>query len=229
MSRRNPLKIVLIGDYNFSQNAHHATNISIDHVSQEFGFKIDYFWIRTYEANKMSVKDFESFDGIWITSGPFENSFFLHNIIRLCLNTQKPIFITGEGFKAFIEIIATQFDVNPNQEKCISENLIETSKTFSKIEVEPLSDELKLLYNYELRQELTNSQFSIYPSFLEKLKKKIIDVEAINQFDEPEVISLKTRKFCCATMSLPQVCSTRNAPHPLITAFLNYAYLATGS
>ena len=39
------LKIAIIGDYNFTFNAHHATNLSLDHSSEFLEFEINYYWI----------------------------------------------------------------------------------------------------------------------------------------------------------------------------------------
>src|SRR5690554_2405223 len=113
------------------------------------------------------------------------------------------------------------YNLNPSQEKVISNNLA-AEDHFEKVEVIPITESLKKLYQHSNRLELTNSRYSIYPDISKVLKEEVIDVEGVNQFDEPEVISLKSRQFCVASMSLPQVCSTKEAPHPLISAFLNY-------
>jgi CTP synthase (UTP-ammonia lyase) len=44
------LKIAIIGDYNFTLNSHHATNISIDHSANFLELEVNYYWIRVSEA-----------------------------------------------------------------------------------------------------------------------------------------------------------------------------------
>jgi CTP synthase (UTP-ammonia lyase) len=52
---------------------------------------------------------------------------------------------------------------------------------------------------------------------------KIIDVEANNQFDDPEIISLHEHPFFVACAFCPQISSTRDIPHPIIYTFLKMA------
>lgn len=216
------IKIVIVGDYNFTYNAHHATNLALEHSAHLLNIEIDYYWLRTHEAASLSVNRFTDFNGVIIAPGPYENDFFLNEIVKTVLSSQVALLTIGASFKIFLEVIIDLYKLNPNQEKVISSNMFQ-EEHFEKVEVNPISNSLKTLYNDQSRMEFTNAKFSIYPHALEILSKEIIDIEAENQFDEPEVISLKSRPFCVATMSLPQISSTREAPHPLISGFLNFA------
>lgn len=220
------LKIAIIGDFNFTYNAHHATNMAIEHSAKLLDIEVNYYWIRIHEAAGFKEPKFKSFDGIWLAPGPFENGFFLNGVLKMILDSQTPVLITGRGFKTFLEVIIKMYNLNPNHEKVISDNL-SSDNQFEKVEVKPLSKTLNKLYMDMSRIELTNSRYSIYPHILDVLEQEVIDIEGLNQFDEPEVISLKSRRFCVASMSLPQICSTREMPHPLISAFLNYINNAT--
>ena len=217
------LKIAIIGDFNFTFNAHHATNLAVQHSANLLGIEINNYWIRIYEAARLKPSKLLTYDGVWLAPGPYQDPIFLQEVIDLILDTQVPFLLTGEGFKPFLEIIINRYNINPNEKKVISHNLA-TPTEFEKVEVRPISESLKSLYHEMDRIELTNSRYSIYPHIIDTLKKEIIDIEALNQFDEPEIISLKSRPFCVASMSLPQICSTRELPHPLISAFFNYIY-----
>ena len=218
---KEALKIAIIGDFNFTYNAHHATNLAIEHAAHLLEVEVDYYWIRVHEAAGLKVNKYSGFDGVLLAPGPYENAFFLNEVLKTILEAQVPILITGLGFKTFLEVVIKMYNLNPSQEKVISNNLA-AEDHFEKVEVIPITESLKKLYQHSNRLELTNSRYSIYPDILKVLKEEVIDVEGVNQFDEPEVISLKSRQFCVASMSLPQVCSTKEAPHPLISAFLNY-------
>mgnify|MGYP006151277237 CR=1 FL=1 len=74
------LKIAIIGDYNFTYNSHHATNLSLDHAAEFLELEINYYWIKITEAAQYKTQQFEQFDGIWIAPGPFNNIFFLNGI-----------------------------------------------------------------------------------------------------------------------------------------------------
>ena len=61
------------------------------------------------------------------------------------------------------------------------------------------------------------------PDFYLQLKNKFIDIEALNQFDDPEIISLKNHPFFISCAFCPQISSTRDIPHPIIYTFLKMA------
>ena len=70
------LKIAIIGDYNFTFNAHHATNLSLDHSSEFLEVELNYYWIKISEALKHKEGYFQQYDGIWVAPGPIENPFY---------------------------------------------------------------------------------------------------------------------------------------------------------
>ena len=45
------LKIAIIGDYNFTYNAHHATNLSLDHSADFLELEPNYYWIKIGTPN----------------------------------------------------------------------------------------------------------------------------------------------------------------------------------
>ena len=213
------LKIAIIGDYNFTFNAHHATNLSLDHSSEFLEFEVNYYWIKISEALKYKDVYFDKFDGIWIAPGPIENAFFLNGEFKKIAKKLIPVLITGEGFKIFLEYLVTQNQLISDQQKLISENLV-SGNSFERIKLEPKSKAFQKLYENFNLVELTSSRFSLYPRLVDKLKSRFIDVEAVNQFNDPEVISLKNHDFFISCAYCPQVSSTRDLPHPIIYTFL---------
>ncbi len=213
------LKIAIIGDYNFTFNAHHATNLSLDHSSEFLEFEVNYYWIKISEALKYKDVYFDKFDGIWIAPGPIENAFFLNGVFKKIAKKLIPVLITGEGFKFFLEYLVTQNQLISDQQKLISENLV-SGNSFERIKLEPKSKAFQKLYENFNLVELTSSRFSLYPRLVDKLKSRLIDVEAVNQFNDPEVISLKNHDFFISCAYCPQVSSTRDLPHPIIYTFL---------
>lgn len=216
------LKIAIIGDFNFTYNSHHATNLAIEHSKNLLELEMNTYWLRIHEAANMKQSQFSGYDGLFVAPGPFENVFFLSGVLDAAIQSGVPILITGDAYKVFIELLIAQNNLNSNNEKLISDNLSPADR-FERIEVMPLSKELDKMYNGISRVELSSSRFSLYPQLLNYLKQDVVDIEGVNQFDDPEIVSLKNHLFCIASMSLPQVCSTREMPHPLISSFLNIA------
>jgi len=213
------LKIAIIGDYNFSYNSHQATNLALDHSSRFLEIDINYYWIKITEAAQFKPQNFEQFDGVWIAPGPFKNVFFLNGIIRAISMLQIPVLLTGESMKSFIEVLINSNQLNSNGEKLISENLVDGNQ-FESVQIVPHSKEFIQLYENHNTLELTSSRYSLYPQLIGTLTNEFIDIEAYNQFEEPEVVSLKKHPFFLATGYCPQVSSTREIPHPLIYTFI---------
>ena len=213
------LKIAILGDFNFTYNAHHATNLALDHAGRFLEIEVNYYWIKLTEATSFKPQQFQEFDGIWISPGPYKNIFFLSGIIDQVLQSKLPTFITGEGFKSFIEVLINRYNLNPNGEKLISDNLVE-GEQFERVEVVPNSPALIKIYENHSSTELTSSRYSLYPQLINHLLSELIDIEAYNQFEEAEIISLKALKFFVACGFCPQISSTREIPHPLVYTFI---------
>ena len=213
------LKIAIIGDYNFTFNAHHATNLSLDHSSEFLDVELNYYWIKISEALKHKEGYFNQYDGIWIAPGPIENPFYLNGIFKKIANKNIPVLITGEGFKIFLEYLITQNQLLSQQEKLISENLISGS-SFERITIESRSKTFHQLYENFNNVELSSSRYSLYPQLVEQLELGLVDIEAVNQFEDPEIISLRKSDFFVSCAFCPQISSTRDIPHPIIYTFL---------
>ncbi|MEN9699156.1 MAG: hypothetical protein RLZZ301_354 [Bacteroidota bacterium] len=216
------LKIAIIGDYNFTYNSHHATNLSLDHASDFLDIEVNYYWIKINEALQHKKLYYEQFDGIWVAPGPYLNPFFLSGVFKTLVELRIPIFLTGECFRSLIDYLITAQHLNPFGEKLISDNLIEGAH-FERVQISPRSKSLERLYENCSQTELTATRYSLYPQLLEQLVGQYIDVEAVNQFDDPEVISLRNHAFFMATSFCPQISSTRDLPHPLVYTFLKMA------
>jgi CTP synthase (UTP-ammonia lyase) len=213
------LKIAIIGDYNFTYNSHQATNLALDHSARFLDLEVSYYWIKINEAAQIKIQLFEQYDGIWIAPGPYKNSFFLNGIIDTVLKLKIPVLLTGESFKSLIEVLVNKNQLNPNGEKLISDNLVD-GQQFERLTIVPHSKEFLQIYENHNNIELTSSRYSLYPQLITQLENKLIDVEAYNQFEEPEVISLKDHVFFLACSCCPQISSTREIAHPLIYTFM---------
>jgi hypothetical protein len=157
-----------------------------------------------------------------VAPGPYLNPFFLSGIFKQLFDLSIPVFLTGECFKLFIDQLISANNLNPFGEKLISENLIAGSH-FERIEVFPRTAAVEKLYENCSPIELSATRFSMYPQLLEQLVGQFIDIEAVNQFEDPEIISLRKHPFFLATCFCPQISSTRDLPHPLVYTFIKMA------
>ena len=217
-----PLKIAIIGDYNFTFNAHHATNLSLDHASIFLDVEINYDWIKISDAAQQKPAYFSQYDAFWIAPGPYQNSFFLNGIFKRLIEINKPVLATGESFKIFMEFLIAANNLNAVGDKLISENL-SSGPYFEQIEITPNTRIFAKLYENFTTTELTATRYSLYPKLLDDLAGEWIDIEAKNQFDDPEIFSVKELTFFVVCAFYPQVSSTRDIPHPIIYTFLKSA------
>lgn len=213
------LKIGIIGDFNFTYNTHHATNLALDHAGRFLEIELSYYWIKVNEFIGMKPQQLSNFDGFWFAPGPFQNLFYLNGVVDILLQQNAPTFITGEGYKSLIDVLIHKNNLNSNGEKLISDNLVDGNQ-FEHVFVVPHSPEMIHLYETRNAEELTSTRYSLYPQLLDSLIESEVDIEAYNQFEEPEIISLKNRTFFVACGFCPQITSTRELPHPLVYTFV---------
>lgn len=222
------LKIAVIGDYNFTYNSHHATNMAIDHAAGFLDIDINYYWIKLNEVLKFRPQQYNQYDGFWIAPGPIKNEFFLHGIIKEILSKSVPTLITGDGYRTFLDALINMYQLNRGNEKLISDNLVE-GQQFEKINIRPHSSDFIQLYENHSKVELTSSRFSLYPKLINELQNDIVDIEAYNQFEDPEIISLKNHPFFVGCGFCPQISSTRELPHPIIYTFMKACLAVMGA
>ena len=218
------IKIAIIGDYNFTYNSHHATNLALDHASYFLDVEISYYWIKLNEASQLTSNQLKEYDGIWISPGPYNNDFFLGGIIDFLLQQTLPVFIPGEGYKILLEVLIARNNLNTKGEKLISDNLVE-GRVFEQIQIVPHSKALIHLYTNHNDIELTSARYSLYPKLLNYLTDEFITIEAYNQVEEVEIFSLKEKDFFLACGFCPQISSTREIPHPIIYTFVKAALI----
>ena len=213
-------KIAIIGDFNFAYNTHHAVNLALEHSASFLEVEINHYWIKPSEVVSFQKNELSNYDAIWVASGPFLNSFYLYTAVNEVLKTNLPVLITGEGFYSVIDLLVKQYDLNPNQEKFISDNLL-SGEVFGTVQIEPKGMLSQRIYNSFSGLELATVRYSVYPHLIEAMSNNLISPEAFDTFGDLQFFTLKTRPNTFVSMYLPQISSTRDIPHPMINAFLN--------
>lgn len=217
MPRR--LKILIIGDYNFTYNTHVVINHAIDHACEFLQVNCDYYWMKLRDFSGISTRDIKAYDGFWLAPSPFFDVTFLTETVAQLEEQTKPVLITGEGFEALIQDIAVKNHLCDKEEKIISENII-NKRDFESVKIFPTTSQMTKLYENHSNVELTTCHYSIYPTIVEKSISSLLDIEAINEFEEPVIVSLKNRVFFVATSFCPHISSQRGHSHPLIYTFI---------
>ena len=217
---KKQIKIAILGAFNYTYNTHHAVNFALNHAIDFLDIQCDYYWIKYNQFSELTEQQKDEFNGFWLGPKPFLFPDLIHPIIQELLAKNKTVLITDEAFKQFIETIAFTYNISNTQQKIISENTLHENSIFERLELTPISSALQQLYENFDNQELTSSKYSIYPQFVDQIKQEVLDIDAVNQFNEPIVFSLKNQKFFVATSFCPQISSTIDKPHPIIYTFL---------
>jgi len=213
------IKIAIVGDFNFAYNAHHATNLALEHSAALFEEEINHYWIRPAEVLSFKRNELKGFHGIWLAPGPYLNDFHLAGVLSNILETERPTLITGEGFFHVVDYFVNKYQLNPRNEKFISDNLV-SGNQFEPITVQSTNAYAEKIYQNHNPIELTASRFAIYPNLVEILQNEFVDIEAKDQFEEVQLMRLKKAHSILVSMYLPQISSTRDIPHPLINDFV---------
>ena len=78
-------------------------------------------------------------------------------------------------------------------------------------------------YRKEVSTEQFRCSYGLNPDYLETIARSGLKISAVGPDREARIIELSTRRFFLATLFLPQLSSTPEEPHPLITAYLKAA------
>jgi CTP synthase (UTP-ammonia lyase) len=212
------LRIAIIGDYNFAYHSHNATHQALQHAEKVLDQPINYYWLNERECTENPTSFYESYDGIIIAPGPYQQPFYFNSIIKNLIDKDIPVLGTGECFKLLIEAYFSGLGFDLNSEKIISENLV-NGNHFTGITLDRFSSEFSKIYLNRGFAEYSSSRYSILPQYSEWLTKRF-EIGARNQYFDPEILKLKDHNFFLFTMFCPQIVSSIDLPHPIFTYFI---------
>ena len=212
------LRIAIIGDYNFAYNSHNATNQALQHVENVLDQPINYYWLNEKECCEQ-IQDFiDNYDGFIIAPGPYRQPFYISSVIQSLFKADVPTLGTGDCFKLLVEFFFTEKGLDLKREKIISDNLIDGNQ-FTGIMLEKFSPEFEKLYLTRGNVEYSSSRYSILPQYSDILTE-YFEIGARNQYFDPEILKSRKHQFFLFTMFCPQIISTSDIPHPIMTYFI---------
>lgn len=212
------LRIAIIGDYNFAYHSHNATNQALQHAEKVLDQPINYYWINERECTEQIATFYDSYDGIIIAPGPYQQPFYFNAIISKLMEQDVPVLGTGECFKILVQAYFSGKGFDLNAEKIISDNLVNGNQ-FTGITLDKFSSEFGKIYLNRGVAEYSSSRYSILPHYSELLMEKF-EIGARNQYFDPEILKLKAHNFFVFTMYCPQIISSIDLPHPIFTYFV---------
>ncbi|MFX1501678.1 MAG: CTP synthase [Promethearchaeota archaeon] len=222
------MKLAIIGDFNPQSETHLATNKAIQHSKQLLQCDLDSQWINTNKITKNTISTFRGF--LIAPGGPYNNIENAIKTIQFARENKIPCLGTCSGFQHIIIEYARNVlgykNAQHEEYNQQSSELFITKLRCSlkgremKIKFEPNS-KVSLLYGKKKVIEKYYCNYGINPKFLKIIKNGPIKIVGSDHEGEIRVVEYSEHQFFIGTLYVPQVLSTSNSPHPLITGFLN--------
>ncbi len=223
--------LAIVGDFNSGSRAHAATNNAIEHCSAALDLPIEHRWIGTGEVSRPEgIKQLEKFSGIWIAPGsPYRNMEGALSAIRLARERGIPLFGTCGGFQHIILEYARHVLGFADAEH--EESAPQASRLFiSRLACSLAGREMNITFQPDslvaraygrttaLEQYLCS--FGVNPDYVDTLRSGALRVVGSDDEGIVRVVELAGHPFFVGTLFVPQMSSTREVPHPLITEFI---------
>lgn len=227
------LKIGIIGDYNPEARTHIVTNAAISHAAHTLQVVAGVQWIETTRLVQPAHEVLAGFDALWCAPGsPYRHMQGALDGIRFARESQIPFLGTCAGFQhvvieyarnvlGFADAQHAEYDPTAsrlfvNQLAC---SLVGKTMT---ILLKPESR----AFRYYGRAEVTEQyycQFGLNPAYQSLIEEGGLMIAGYDTDGEARVLELPNHPFFVATLFLPQLDSTPEQPHPLISAYFRSA------
>jgi CTP synthase (UTP-ammonia lyase) len=219
--------IAIIGEYTPTFPPHIATSAAIEHSRSASGLDIHCSWVSTEEIDKTL---FERFSGIWVAPGsPYKNMTQALWAIRYARENGVACFGTCGGFQHMIIEYARNVlgfkdadhaEYDPYACSLFITQLAcslagrEMELTFSS------GSRVAEIYGATSAIEQYYCNFGVNPDYVALLQSGALKITGSDSEGEIRVIELPDHPFFVGTLFVPQISSTAEQPHPLVTAFM---------
>lgn len=223
-------RIAILGEFTPTFDPHLATNRAIQHSRDALGLDIEGEWISTGDIDK-SI--FQRYSGIWVAPGsPYKNLDLTLWAIQYARENAIPCFGTCGGFQHMILEYARNV-LNFKDAKHAEYDPYASDLFISQLACSLAGREMKLsfaagskvaeIYRQVSATEEYYCNFGVNPDKVSLLASGALRITGSDAEGEMRVIELPGHPFFLGTLFVPQTRSTRNSPHPLVSAFLKVA------
>lgn len=223
-------RIALLGEFDAAFPPHPATTAACSHSAGVLRERITATWISTEHATLESLRDVS---GVWIAPGsPYRNLPNTLAAIRYAREKGIPCLGTCGGFQHIIleyarNVLGFQ-DAQHAEYDPYASDLFVTRLDCSlagrelMIALAPESRVARIYAAHEAREQYY-CNFGINPDKTELLRSGELQITGADAEGEVRVVELPAHPFLIGTLFVPQLRSSPERPHPLVTAFLRAA------
>jgi CTP synthase (UTP-ammonia lyase) len=227
------VKIGVVGDYDPNFRPHTATAEALRHAANRLNVEADVEWLPTAPLEQKSDERLREFDALWCAPGsPYQSMDGALNAIRLARQGGWPFLGTCGGFQHVVIEYARHVlgfaDAEHAEYDPYASNLFVSELTCSlagktmRVHIEPDSRAARM-YGGTEAEEQYYCNFGLNPEHQHLIHNGGLRVVGADQDGEARILELPEHRFFLATLFVPQLTSSEEKPHPLITAYVRAA------
>ncbi|HVA73875.1 MAG TPA: hypothetical protein VNF71_04870 [Acidimicrobiales bacterium] len=226
-----PVRVAIVGDYQPDHETHPATTAAVHHAGEYLDLAMEVSWIATDDADSLAALG--DFDGVWIAPGsPYRSLDGALAAIGVAREHEIPLLGTCAGFQhvviEFARRVLGEAGAHHAEYDPLAASLFITplscslaGKTFEvALDAGSLTHEA---YGKTRVSERYYCNFGLNPEKEPALAAAGLKITGRDQSGEARIIELAEHPFFVGTLFVPQVASSRETPHPLVTAFARSA------
>ena len=223
-------RIAILGEFDPAFPPHRATNAALAHTAATLRVDVDAGWVSTADATIEAMRDY---DGIWIAPGsPYKSLVNTLAVIRHarerlipCLGTcggcQHIIVEYARNVLGFKDAHHAEYDPYAS-ELFVSELQCSLAGRELRIDLVPGS-RVARIYGTTDAVERYYCNLGVHPDKVPLLRNGPLRITGSDAEGEVRVVELPDHPFFVGTLFVPQMRSTPERPHPLVTAFVRAA------
>lgn len=233
MANKNHIKVGVIGDYNYEFLPHRATNEALNHAAGYLEMEIDVQWLPTALLEQQLEENLKRYDALWCAPGsPYKSMkgalkaiqfARVHNwvFIGTCGGFQHVVVEYARNVLGFNDAEHAEYDPYASR-LFISALSCSLVGKMMQINLKPNSY-AHSIYKSTVVEEQYYCNFGLNPLYQALIDEGGLLVVGADEHGEARILELPNHKFFIATLFVPQLSSSQDNPHPLITSYLEKA------
>jgi CTP synthase (UTP-ammonia lyase) len=231
------VSVGVVGDFDPEFPPHRATDSALQHAAAALGVTVAVRWHRTESLAASDPAGVLTEDAVWCAPGsPYKSLDGALRAIRFARERDLPLLGTCGGFQhvvleyarnalGFVDAQHAEYDPYAS-ELFIAELSCSLAGKEMSVSLAPDS-RAAAFYGRTEATERYYCNFGLNPQHQRRLDEGGLRVVGIDRDGEARVLELTDRRFFVATLFVPQLSSSPEAPHPLIVAYLRAAIEAS--
>ncbi len=222
--------IAILGEFNSTRPSRVSIGSALEHSAASLGIELEYFWVNP-DPSGSSIS--ANCNAVFIGPGEAsEDTTGILKVIETARLKQIPCLGTCGGFQRVIaEYALNVLDFDKLEHEEISPDV--SDPFFSHLNCSLVGQDAEVhispdsfaaqIYGANRITESFFCKYGINSKYLDRLQSADFKVSAYDSSGEARIVELPGHRFFMATLFVPQVRSTEDHPHPIITAFLEAA------